>query len=275
MSKILLMKEFWLPDDLSQSGIPILVTAIKSLDKTCTVHLVLSSISERKFLYKHLQGKHLSCGAVHDLCQRNREARDGLVYQDFLTAFRPESGTAVIIECLNDFLLHLGLTRTCQLLFDLSKKQKACVLALLHIDCIEEGMLPSIEKYASMISQIQESESGSHDIPVETKLISGSGRVTRKKEHVILNKSLELVDVKDWDPKPKGKVQPGGGENDPEKIMSRLTTFDLSLKEKERRARSRVQLPYMDKVGGGGHIFYTCDDADDFDEEDPDNDLDI
>lgn len=66
-------------------------------------------------------------------------------------------------------------------------------------------------------------------------------------------------------------------------------TFDLHLSSKEKEDRSRVVLPYTavrDRVGvasgssstalkGSGQIYYQPDDVDDFDESDPDDDLDI
>ena len=67
-------------------------------------------------------------------------------------------------------------------------------------------------------------------------------------------------------------------------------TFDLHLSSKEKEDRSRVVLPYTavrDGVGvasglpashtptGSGQIYYQPDDVDDFDESDPDDDLDI
>ena len=56
-------------------------------------------------------------------------------------------------------------------------------------------------------------------------------------------------------------------------------TFDLRLTTKEKRDRANVVLPYA-QVGvssskGAGQIFYQPDEADDFDESDPDDDLDI
>ena len=68
-------------------------------------------------------------------------------------------------------------------------------------------------------------------------------------------------------------------------------TFDLRLSSKEKEDRSRVVLPYtsvrdagVDVVSsasqshaskGSGQIYYQPDDVDDFDESDPDDDLDI
>ncbi|XP_053378727.1 elongator complex protein 5-like [Mercenaria mercenaria] len=62
-------------------------------------------------------------------------------------------------------------------------------------------------------------------------------------------------------------------------------TFNLTLTDKEKKARSEVKLPYtydanrqddsFTRSVGEGKIFYQPDEADDFDEEDPDDDLDI
>ena len=56
-------------------------------------------------------------------------------------------------------------------------------------------------------------------------------------------------------------------------------SFNLKLSEVDRNARAKLSLPYMfhDKPSNAAqaNIFYQPDDADDFDEDDPDNDLDI
>lgn len=62
-------------------------------------------------------------------------------------------------------------------------------------------------------------------------------------------------------------------------------TFNLKLTDNERQARSNLKLPYMyheEKKSdvavnsvGDGKVFYQPDEADDFDEDDPDDDLNI
>lgn len=66
---------------------------------------------------------------------------------------------------------------------------------------------------------------------------------------------------------------------------TRNLTFNLKLTDNERQARSNLKLPYMyheEKKSevtvnptGEGKVFYQPDEADDFDEDDPDDDLDI
>jgi hypothetical protein len=61
-------------------------------------------------------------------------------------------------------------------------------------------------------------------------------------------------------------------------------TFDLRLTEKEKHDRSQVILPYTASIlnssksnttNSSGTITYQLDEADDWDESDPDDDLDI
>ncbi|XP_078614860.1 elongator complex protein 5-like [Branchiostoma floridae x Branchiostoma japonicum] len=75
------------------------------------------------------------------------------------------------------------------------------------------------------------------------------------------------------------------GEQEPQADPTANLTFNLRLTDTEKEARSRVVLPYMhhqrkrapDRPAAtpGGQIFYQPDDVDDFDEEDPDDDLDF
>jgi elongator complex protein 5 len=66
------------------------------------------------------------------------------------------------------------------------------------------------------------------------------------------------------------------GEDDPTANL----TFNLNLSDSEKKAREQVVLPFMQKgrdakKSGQGKIFYEAEDEDDFDEEDPDDDLNI
>lgn len=55
-----------------------------------------------------------------------------------------------------------------------------------------------------------------------------------------------------------------------------LTTFKISLEDKDKESRDKVVLPYLPQSSSGeSKIFYDFDHVDDWDEEDPDDDLDI
>ena len=63
-------------------------------------------------------------------------------------------------------------------------------------------------------------------------------------------------------------------------MTSPQITFELGLSEREKSARDATELPYTqnstDKTEeSAGHIHYVPDEVDDWDDEDPDDDLDI
>ena len=61
--------------------------------------------------------------------------------------------------------------------------------------------------------------------------------------------------------------------------MHLQVTFELGLSAQEKSARAATQLPYTEQQTAaadvGGQIHYTPDDVDDWDDEDPDDDLDV
>lgn len=82
--------------------------------------------------------------------------------------------------------------------------------------------------------------------------------------------------------------QPGRGQKEPDVCETDPTsnlTFNLRLSEDERRAKEKVALPFvfsqqkksalLRPAPGSGRIVYEPDASDDFDEEDPDDDLDV
>ncbi|KAI9491362.1 Elongator complex protein 5 [Zychaea mexicana] len=75
------------------------------------------------------------------------------------------------------------------------------------------------------------------------------------------------MDVEDLKPQQQQQVDP----------MANLP-FNLSLTDNQRRAKDNVELPFMkvqEQQQPSGHIYYEPDAGDDFDDEDPDDDLDI
>lgn len=60
-------------------------------------------------------------------------------------------------------------------------------------------------------------------------------------------------------------------------LPENLTTFKISLDDKEKQSRDKLVLPYLPQKTDATDtkIFYEFDSVDDWDEEDPDDDLDI
>lgn len=68
-------------------------------------------------------------------------------------------------------------------------------------------------------------------------------------------------------------------ENIKATLPENLTTFRISLDDKEKESRDKLVLPYLPQntatASGDSKIFYEFDNVDDWDEEDPDDDLEI
>ncbi|KAI8442291.1 hypothetical protein MSG28_005844 [Choristoneura fumiferana] len=66
-------------------------------------------------------------------------------------------------------------------------------------------------------------------------------------------------------------------EEEPAKLMpSSLTTFKIEMDQTEKLEKYKLKLPYMSKINEGeSKVYYEPDFVDDWDEEDPDEDLDI
>lgn len=111
----------------------------------------------------------------------------------------------------------------------------------------------------------------------------------------------KVANVADADPM-KVRSFGAGGSADEKENMNKLTTFNLELSEREKEARNKVDMPFWkpeqkataaaarEEAGGDedavrinsksgdatrGMIYYEPDDGDDWDDEDPDDDLDF
>ena len=104
-------------------------------------------------------------------------------------------------------------------------------------------------------------------------------------EQYTVSQSFSVLSTTDYHGSPPSTSETTStGDPDPTANL----TFDLRLSSKEKEERSKVILPYTavrDSGVGvasgstghtpGGQIYYQPDDVDDFDESDPDDDLDI
>ncbi|KAL1123337.1 hypothetical protein AAG570_002422 [Ranatra chinensis] len=97
---------------------------------------------------------------------------------------------------------------------------------------------------------------------------TSSGKIMQETYSCHLDKSGKFIFEKAEDkPLPKTSDEPS----------LEMTTFKLSLKEQELESRRNLVLPYLKKKDevGSGKIFYEPDERDDWDDEDPDDDLNI
>lgn len=175
---------------------------------------------------------------------------------------------SVIIDSVNQMSLCLGWTKCLRVLKSLSSHPKVNKLILvLHKDC-----LPPFSKLRIQLSHLA-SAIVSYDEKVDTKinvLLKKSGKVVKSSETL-------SFDVKTSTLKATPIVKDIKTENEPEKPSpGSLSTFKIEVDQTEKLEKYKLKLPYMSKIHEGeSKIFYEPDAVDDWDEEDPDEDLDI
>ncbi|KAL9971346.1 hypothetical protein ACROYT_G023859 [Oculina patagonica] len=205
---------------------------------------------------------------------------------------------AVVINSLSRLLLWKSSTAVCTLLNQLYSNpldsqagyQVVQVVGLVHADLHDDQTLNVVNYLASTLLWItQNNQQKDADQSVSwCKILHKrkTGKVIRKVESFTISDEYELIEneEKDWNASSyTAHSEPMAvKEVDPTQNL----TFNLKLTDNERQARSNLKLPYMyheEKKSsevtvnptGEGKVFYQPDEADDFDEDDPDDDLDI
>ncbi|KAK6176207.1 hypothetical protein SNE40_014535 [Patella caerulea] len=190
----------------------------------------------------------------------------------------------IVIDSLSFHLLLRPPSFTCQFLRKLSTSQikgydiKQLVCGI-HGDIFDENSLRLVEHTASSVLILSPSQTPSHTSICSSIHHRTSGKVLRMNEYFNVDENNIVQDLREVK-STAGTTEPGEKSIDPASNL----TFNLTLKESEKEARSQLVLPYTyDKnkqdaalnQPGGGKIFYEADDVDDLDEEDPDDDLHI
>lgn len=193
---------------------------------------------------------------------------------------------AVVIDSLSPLLLHRPATYTCQVINKLltSKVHTADVeqvVTLVHGDLHDNHSLTLVCYLATSIIKVQQSRVQQFCMSASILHKKISGKVVKLTEHFNFDINYTVKDVTEIKAVDTSKVAMETNQVDPAANL----TFNLTLTDKEKEARSQVKLPYthdvsrqdetLSKSVGEGKIFYQPDEADDFDEEDPDDDLDI
>ncbi|CAB3991444.1 Elongator complex 5 [Paramuricea clavata] len=193
----------------------------------------------------------------------------------------------IIINSLSSVISHQNIAVVCRDLCELldyhtQSFEVKQIVALVHSDLHDENILSSINYIASTSIELKnfvdKKERSCHFIITHCKK---SGKLTKKKEayRIDSGSQVKVIPIED---KNNTEVKTTTS-SESEDITSNLT-FNLTLTEAQKQARAQLQLPYLldDKtrqtqldLGKKSQIFYEADEADDMDEEDPDDDLNI
>ncbi|XP_058251042.1 elongator complex protein 5 isoform X1 [Hemibagrus wyckioides] len=211
--------------------------------------------------------QHFSATGVTQLLQETQHAKTSVL----------------VIDSLSFIVRHHDPVVVCQ---ELQKLRKAggsvrMIFGLLHMDLHQQGVLGALSHLACTVISVTPGNIARYAV-ANTSQRKKSGKVMQKEEFFTLTEDLTLsIETK---PNQSGKAQADlhtESEVDP---MSNLT-FNLRLSEVEREAKEKVALPFvfsekkksalLSQGRGSGRIMYEPDANDDFDEEDPDDDLDV
>lgn len=181
----------------------------------------------------------------------------------------PEYIDTIVVNDLSFWILYCGLQRVYGELVQLSKDYKiVCSVACGSMD-------PETHDTVSLLADVMISLEAEKDSPlrgVYHEIVRrATGRTERKRQQYTLSSPDCRIQVR----KPTEKT--ALPEPDPK---THAVTFEMGLSEKEKSARAATTLPHVaartqGSVESVGQIHYVPDEVDDWDDEDPDDDLDI
>ncbi|XP_022905319.1 elongator complex protein 5 [Onthophagus taurus] len=187
--------------------------------------------------------------------------------------------SVVIIDSLVHVINEYGFHQTYKWINELiqNKGIEIQIIAVLHRDILEErNVVRYLEHLSTFVISLEPKFLRGNNFRVLYKYKKSSGKVIKSLEEFwidrdgVKTKPIDKIDVK--------RLMEGSiGE---EVIPDQLTTFKISLEEHERKEKDKLVLPFHptynpQKEEGGVQIVYHLDENDDWDEEDPDDDLDI
>lgn len=183
-----------------------------------------------------------------------------------------KSKCLVVIDSINHMSAKVGWQDTLNYLHKLSRnKLVSRTISVLHEDCLNYGycMKKQLEHLSTLFISVQESHSN-ENIRLSMKYKKG-GKLIKSVEDISYNTTIgKFVSTN-----ARHKV----AEEPKEKVTlpHSVASFKIGLEEHEKEARDNLELPYtkLPASTGSGKVFYEHDDADDWDDEDPDEDLDI
>ncbi|KAF1380605.1 hypothetical protein PFLUV_G00165620 [Perca fluviatilis] len=278
-------------DSASYSGRHLLKSFINSaLDREEAVHVLGFEVSEEE-LKDGLKGSPIQrlhfhnaytdplgwtdhpAFTVHQFCL---EELTRLVKQ----TSHPKPAT-LVIDSLSWILRHLSPPDVCKTLQQLRKGGAVrAIIGLLHADMHQSGTVGSVCHLATSVITVVPVLKGDKAVAKITKR-SKSGKVMQDEEIFSIKDDFTvIVQGKPSQLGPK-QADPKEQETDPTANL----TFNLRLSDTEREAKEKLALPFvfskekktalLHSGPGSGRILYEPDANDDYDQEDPDDDLDV
>lgn len=193
----------------------------------------------------------------------------------------PPRSVILVIDSLSWILRHVSPPAVCKTLQQLRKGGAVrAIIGLLHADMHQRGTVGSVCHLATSTITVAPGMKGDEAVAKITKR-SKSGKVMQDEEIFSVKEDLSVIVQ-------NRPSQLGSKQTDPEEQETDPTanlTFNLRLSEAEREAKEKLALPFvfskekksalLHSGPGSGRILYEPDANDDYDQEDPDDDLDV
>ncbi|XP_073331212.1 elongator complex protein 5 [Pagrus major] len=187
----------------------------------------------------------------------------------------------LVIDSLSWILRHQRPPAVCKTLQQLRKGGAVrAIIGLLHADMHQRGTVGSVCHLATSVITVAPGMKGEEAVAKITKR-SKSGKVMQDEEIFSMKEDLTVI----VQSRPS---HVGARQNDAEEQETDPTanlTFNLRLSNTEREAKEKLALPFvfskekktalLHSGPGSGRILYEPDANDDYDQEDPDDDLDV
>ncbi|XP_017878370.1 elongator complex protein 5-like [Ceratina calcarata] len=176
----------------------------------------------------------------------------------------------VIVDCLSSLILSIGLSKTLWFLKRLSE-QVPQLICIYRNDFIQDK-ISCIDTLGTTYVKIQrflgtKTDNNNMNYVVDFVHRKVGGGILRQQEIVNQNYTSNKIQSEKIEKNEKSDM---GYKNQKQKIES---SFKIEINENEMKQRNELVLPYMINATSTSKIHYQPESIDDFDEEDPDDDL--
>ncbi|XP_060872264.1 elongator complex protein 5 [Metopolophium dirhodum] len=178
----------------------------------------------------------------------------------------------ILIDSLSMYLLLTGFRKVYKELLDITSSDKfpkvVQFVAVIHKDVTEVNQIEHLKNICKTHVYVQSTNNPLIiNLILEHKRSNGKCVVQKLKGELKSDSTFKLINDL-----PPPKIEEDKG------IPTNLASFKLDLQDNEKKAKEELILPYtlvQIPSNTGGMIHYVPDEADDWDEEDPDDDLEI
>ncbi|XP_013197985.2 elongator complex protein 5 [Amyelois transitella] len=237
-------------DDTNKNILPLLLNIVQQ-EKS---ELKMFCFEQPETLWKPVLKTHMNVIFYEDFCTEE--------YNKYIN-----TKCTVVIDSLNQMCFSIGWNECLRCLKRLYIDPNVNKLVMvLHTDCLPFPKLQlNLNHFACAVVSYDSPDSNK----IKVKLKKG-GKLERSEEILTYDYKLGLL-------KCVPVVKESKKDDEPEKpLPANLTTFKIEVDQTEKLEKYKLKLPYMSKINEGeSKVFYEPDAVDDWDEEDPDEDLDI